>query len=51
MKTSLSIGITNAFDGDASIHNIIKRVDMALKKAIEKGKDRVEVVDEPKEPL
>ncbi len=48
MKTSLSIGITNAFDGDASIHNIIKRVDMALKKAIEEGKDRVEVVDDPK---
>ena len=51
MKTSLSIGITNAFDGDVSIHNIIKRVDTALKKAIEEGKDRVEVVDDPKEPL
>jgi diguanylate cyclase (GGDEF)-like protein len=51
MKTSLSIGITNALDGDVSIHNIIKRVDMALKKAIEEGKDRVEVVDDPKEPL
>jgi diguanylate cyclase (GGDEF)-like protein len=50
MKSSLSIGITNALDGDVSIHNIIKRVDMALNRAKEEGKDRVEIVDDPNEP-
>ena len=43
MKTSLSIGITPANDNDVSIHNIIKRADMALHRAKEGGKDRVEV--------
>lgn len=43
IKTSISIGIAPANDIDASIHDIIKRVDMALHRAKEGGKDRVEV--------
>ena len=43
IKTSISIGIAPANETDASIHDIIKRVDMALHRAKKGGKDRVEV--------